>query len=350
MKKFLSILLCFTLLCTLLCGCNSLPLNGELLEFESTEDMQQHLQGIWQRNGMTDEYYIIFEDQVDSFSVPAIQSMIEDCFAEVILDENGDFENLNAQTTFNFLDRELNDHSYAQDITFITEESAIILGVGSEFEEKYYITDKGLECINEEGGYTEDSYTKISDKTIIDENLFESLFGTFFETAKANYELPFEKAILSAAKVEEIFKNKHPKINNYILVSDDKETKNRIYTDNGSLDGDIYNEVFMVNDERILYSTKQYNGDEYTYLYQNNKVIIGNDISSKPLVDILSDALIFVSKHPKVLSAEELLKRFEAEAEVKSGTRTFKKNIDGIHYNIVVSIYDGKSNVIISKG
>lgn len=324
-KRILATILSLFLLLTFT-GCKErIQLKGNLSKFETEEKMIEHLIGVWE---IDDNYYVFSKNGVVEILEEDIRLIVEDYFDSVVIDGEIDLDSIDAKSAFDYVEKKRKG-KWDTEIIYNVSESSIMLNVGL-----LYITDKGLE--DDKGNI----YIKISDKPKIDETLFPNLL----ENAKANYEIPLDKAILSNKQLETKLKEYYPDINNLILVSE--ENGIHVYTSSGSVDSSTYSMAYIYSDKQIMFSKKT-GGKQFVYNYQDNEVMVGDDICSKDLIDVLSEALLFVSKYSKALSAEELLDKFEKESSVKYGAKSYDKTIDGIQYKIVTSTYDGSRRIIV---
>lgn len=305
MKKWIGIILCIGLTLAFV-GCGD---NG--LEFDSQSQMVSYLKGIWEHEG---NYYIISEDKIMSTDNGDIADIMEDYFVTAIMDDDN-LEGLKAEETFGYVQKNLEDN--VDDITTYDIKRGRIVING---EESIFITNEGLK------GKFDWLYSKISEVPAINKDVFEELF----EKTKSN--IPLEKTILTTEKISQKIKQFHPEINSLTLASD-----SGIYTDSGDCTDWTTCFISTGTDVRFMkgriQNTFTYTCTEMTSGY----VTVVMDVTrSKPLIDDLKEALLFVSKYPKALTAEQLLNKFESEYRTEYGAKELKVKRDGISYRIIV--------------
>ncbi|MEE1245332.1 MAG: hypothetical protein UHM16_06675 [Acutalibacteraceae bacterium] len=168
-----------------------------------------------------------------------------------------------------------------------------------------------------------------------------------FNNTKGNYVIPLSKAILSNEKLSEKIKEKNPEINSLTLISD--VNNSYVYSDSGN--SNSYTTAFVSSENSVMFSTKS-GQNKFVYSYSvldNDKItVIQDSICSKQFVDVLEEALLFVSKYPKALTAEQLLNNFETECSTQNGAKIYEAKIDGIKYYVQVMINNGNRTIRIA--
>lgn len=317
-------------------GCNE-DVQGK--SFDNVKEMQSYLSGIWQLKDMSmdkDKYYMFSKDKIFEFGTDNISIGIQSYLSSLTKESYKKFENANIEDSLTYLlgyiekdyrflcsNYEYNHEKGIIDFSKDGNEDIMIIG-----DDKIYFK-----------GYEEYIYKKISDKPVFD----EEIFGEIYRSIKDNYKIPLEKYLLSTNDCAEKLKEKYPEINSYILVSDDGT---KIYTNNGAVSSD---KSFLVSDVTVLFSKKNASG-QYIYLYELEKesITVRDTSGATSLEDLIKDALICVSEYPNALTVDELLSRFENEAQVKSGTYDLNITESGITYRILkTTSFTSKDTVVM---
>lgn len=320
--KLLAIVFVFTIIFNI-SGCAE-DVQGK--SFDNVEEMRSYLSGIWQLKDMPigkDKYYLFSKDKIYEFGTDNISIGIQSYISSLTKESYKKFDTANIEDALIYLAGYIEkDYEFLCSNYEYNHEKGIIDFSRDDYENIMILGDDGIYF----KGYEENIYKKISDEPVFS----EEIFGEIYHSIKDNYKIPLEKYLLSTNDCAEKLKEKYPEINSYILVSDDGT---KIYTNNGEVSSD---KSFLVSDVTVLFSKKNDFG-QYTYLYgrKNESVTVRDTSGATNLEDLIKDALICISEYPEALTVDELLSRFEKEAQVKSGTYDLNITESGITYRIL---------------
>lgn len=331
MKRIIAFILSVLCIVGTLCGCSK-----KGIEFENEEAMKSYLKGVWKsQNGMG---YLFFDDEkFFETGLYNIDKYAEKYFLSIYKD-NGDFKEATVEEVLAYLKEKYADDN--MEIDYLYSDGAIFYTKNNNDRCGCIVTENNIELQTVNGEKTSDDtiYTKISDSP----DFSEELFGEEIKEIQSTYEISLRDVILSGNDLVEKLKERHPNINNFITVSETSDVF--CTTDNGYATGFMSSFTYKKKQDDIYYIVYGRKNPRYTYEYYklDDEIFTTVKVSyfNEAMIEAaIEEALLFVSRYPKVLTANQLLEKL-------GNSRSYNETIDGIYYQITVGS-DGLAAIVI---
>ncbi len=343
MKKVVTLLFSCVLLLWLT-ACGNAP------QFEDQYAMLSYLEGMWQLNDSKDvkTYYVFSDGHIYKIDDTDFTTAVEDVLEYVML--NGKLQAFYYTDFSKTLDR-ISAEDFLMypetNITYKPESGMIVFDEGTGSEKTLVVSQTNVSLTQPESASSLAltlTLTKLSDTLDFSGEHFSKLF----EKTKNNYKAPSSLLFPTPEMYTNALKEIHPYINDFELVSQEKNST--VYT----LDGNLTNSgaCLIIGKDSVFFSEGKPVKDQgapFVVMYEpgDSLDLFVSDRRYTSLSTLLKYAEPVLKQLPGTLESAELVSLFEKKHATSNGARTFETTVNNITYEIIQSTNDKTTAIYV---